>query len=187
MYIKDIFVTPLIVEKLNLDNSAIEKYCLEGDSLTYPKKTLDCNSPALIGLQNSVLEVAKTLHTHLNFSKNYEFYIDNIWVNNDNKNPSIYTPHVHWNSVFSAVYYVNSTAESAKLQLMSPVSALPHVINSAEHIETNNIFNSELWVINPAVGDLVIFPAWIYHSVSANQLDDATRMSIAMNLQLRKK
>jgi uncharacterized protein (TIGR02466 family) len=187
MHIKDIFVTPLIVEKLHLDNSAIEKYCLEVDSLTFPKEKLDCDSPALVELKNSVLEVTKTLHSHLNFSKNYEFYIDNIWVNNDNKNPSIYTPHIHWNSIFSAVYYVNSTADSAKLQLMNPVSALPHVINSSVHIEANNIFNSELWFINPSVGDLVIFPAWIYHSVSANQPDDATRMSIAMNLQLRKK
>lgn len=95
------------------------------------------------------------------------FYITNSWTT---RNPiGVGHPkHVHPNSIFSGVYYINASEETAPFTLHSE-SPIFKKFNLEYHYTNYSIFNSNDWSFPVKSGSLIIFPSWVEHSSSVNK------------------
>lgn len=121
-------------------------------------------------LEDVIKNVQSDIH------ENFKVGLDGYWVNFNQK--SHYNmAHVHPLSALSGVLYVKCNEQSGNIKLNS---------NSLREHYPINTFESPLFrdtiEFQPKVGDVLIFPSWIYHSVLPNNSDDA-RISIAFNLK----
>jgi uncharacterized protein (TIGR02466 family) len=188
MEIAPIFATPLASDNLNLDNKLLEEFCKKSVKENHEAPIIERNqsqflnlaSPELQPLLHAVYDRFNIFYKTMDLNKNTKLDILRAWTNVDNCYP-IDVPHIHPDAFFSAVYYVkgSGTSENGNLVLHSPVAALQHCINPSL-IEKNNYFNCFGHEINPVTGRLVLFPAWIMHSVQHNYLD-TDRISIAFD------
>jgi uncharacterized protein (TIGR02466 family) len=197
MNIEHIFTTPLVSDHLLLDNVALEKFCKESvdnffadkqASPVYTKQTqlIDPNHPVMQPLLHAVHDRANEFYQTLGMKKNTKLNIIRVWAQTGNS-LHIDVPHTHPIGFLSAVYYVKGTGtkENGILNIMSPVAALAHTMNS-ELIEIDNGFNAVRREVYPETGKLIMFPSWIMHSVSTNHLVEE-RISIAIDLSIFEK
>jgi hypothetical protein len=92
------------------------------------------------------------------------FVITNSWATR-NPTGSVHHLHVHGNSIFSGIYYID--IEDGELELMLK----PVYSNSYKFfydIKEFNIFNSDIWKLKTTAGTIIIMPSDIYHRVSPN-------------------
>ncbi len=125
------------------------------------------------------------------FSINSDFgYVANGWAN-VKEGFDYHWPHIHEGHVFSWVYYLQVTGESADAEFLKPeykgniyqgVLELQDPRGSAPYIVglENSVFFSTVYV-EPSEGLLVIFPSYLRHAV-APTLSNKLRISIAGNL-----
>jgi hypothetical protein len=100
------------------------------------------------------------------------FAITDTWSTRNPKN-SIHESHHHPNSLFSGVFYVHSKRhnESGNLNLhLQP--QFSKEFNFVYDIEEYNEFNSVNWSFSLQTGDIIIFPSYIHHGVSPNELEE---------------
>ena len=197
MNIEHIFTTPLVSDRLSLDNTALETFCKESvDSFfadkqaspVYTKQTqlIDPNHPVIQPLLHAVHDRANEFYQTLGMKNNTKLNIIRVWAQTGNS-LHIDVPHTHPTGFLSAVYYVKGTGtkENGILNILSPVVALAHTMNP-DLIETGNGFNAVRWEVYPETGKLIMFPSWIVHSVSTNYLEQE-RISIAIDLSIFEK
>ena len=113
--------------------------------------------------------------------KHVSLFVGNGWINVNSKN-DFNVPHVHPNSLVSAVYYVKVPNNSGKLVFDNPISQHNFIISS-DAIQNFNTLNSSIWSIQPNEGELVMFPSWLKHWVEPNRSEDE-RISLAFNIQI---
>ena len=105
--------------------------------------------------------------------------LTSAWLNITQKF-EINSPHVHPNNTVAGVYYINTNEKSGDLLLHDPKgssSLIPHSdVTSNGDIYSNRTF----YRYKPKVGDLILFPAYLIHSVEAN-MSDEIRISLAIN------
>ena len=89
-----------------------------------------------------------------------------------------HTPHVHPNNYLSGVYYVKVPPGAASISFHDPRAQANTVVPRPI---AHNVYNSITHTLPLEEGRLVIFPAWLAHSVAPNR-DDAVRISISFNL-----
>ena len=192
MEIQHIFTTPIVVDHLSIDNSKLEKFCRTtiASATGHPNQTgaLDLSSPELQPLFQEILIRLNELHTSLNFKSGTEFKITKAWANLNNSAP-VNLPHCHPTGMFSAVYYVkgSGTPENGNIVILSPLAPTIQYVIPEEYKDTNNSFNSWHCTIPPETSKLILFPSWIMHSVSPNQLPHSDRISIAIDAVLANK
>ena len=90
--------------------------------------------------------------------------------------------HIHTNSVFSGVYYMDTNNDSGKISFHRPThdqSILPLHFRPGSWKEKTS-YNEDFANIQPENGMLVIFPSTLLHAVSKNQ-SSWDRYSIAFN------
>jgi len=110
-----------------------------------------------------------------------EFKVNGWWYNINPKGTSN-IPHTHPGSDFALVWYV--TDSDGLLNLMTP-----HPQRTIEsNTQSNELFVSDgqfpqIIKLNAKKGDILIFPADMWHFVNPNERD-TDRISISMNLQL---
>jgi uncharacterized protein (TIGR02466 family) len=103
--------------------------------------------------------------------------IGNVWIN-VNKLGDYNIPHYHPGSAFSGVLYIQcSTGSNIQFKHDTLMEHYPFKTKSELFADTLELF--------PKVGRLIVFPAWIKHSVSPNQ-SDTERISIAFNMKQEK-
>ena len=115
--------------------------------------------------------------------------IDNMWAN-INPPGGYNRSHIHPNSLWSGVYYVQSTDESGQIVFIDP---------RTEHLMTNARYDPSTqrdrahWTevfFKPLVGRLILFPSWLYHEVEANKAEgegpEADRISVSFNIYQRR-
>lgn len=89
--------------------------------------------------------------------------------------------HLHANSLFSGVFYIQSLPDAGVLGLYMPESqntyCTPTIRPQPEEL---NIFNSAYWYVEPQTHDVVIFPSHVMHRVSRNN-SGHVRIAIAFN------
>jgi len=103
--------------------------------------------------------------------------IDNLWMN-VNKSGDYNLPHYHSLSAFSAVLYIQCEGGSnIEFNHDTLMEHYPFWTKS-------KMFASKLQLF-PKVGRLIVFPAWIKHSVLPNE-SDSERISIAFNINQSK-
>jgi len=104
--------------------------------------------------------------------------LGNMWAN---LNPSggYNRPHIHPNSHFSGVYYIKAPKNSGQIVFNDP--------RTTSHMVMPNRIKAtpppDLWRevrIDPLVGRIIMFPAWLWHCVELNQSNDI-RISVSFN------
>lgn len=101
--------------------------------------------------------------------------IKELWINLSKKD-SFQEVHRHPNSDFSGVIYIQSNKDSGNLNLVNPMET---EINLLPKTKTY----SDLYLIPPLEGLLVIFPSWLSHYVSKNK-SPQNRISISFNIKI---
>ena len=122
------------------------------------------------------------LQTFDNFVKNHlqienQFYLTQSWTAINHKGAGHHY-HVHPNTVFSCVYYVQ--AKSGDLQIKMPSSRIQEGYNLSYNVLQKNMFNSRIINLSVKTGDMVIFPGWCEHQALPNE-DDAPRIILGTN------
>ncbi|MDW3224267.1 MAG: TIGR02466 family protein [Paracoccaceae bacterium] len=94
--------------------------------------------------------------------------------------------HIHPRSILSGVYYLQTPPKSGALEFTDPrTQALVNPPLLSEEAQAN----AQLWsrvTLEPVAGRLVLFPAWLYHSVNVNLTElsgaEADRIILSFNL-----
>jgi|DEB19_MinimDraft_3_1074340.scaffolds.fasta_scaffold21065_2 uncharacterized protein (TIGR02466 family) len=109
--------------------------------------------------------------------------ISNSWFNIQNTG-SILIDHIHPGSLFSGALYVNVDDDSSKLYFKNPNNFLIHLHEQDSHIDPNsrNYLQPNCW-IKPKIGDLIIFPSWLYHGSSYKENNTVNRVVLSFNTQ----
>ena len=106
-----------------------------------------------------------------------QFYLTQSWTAVNQKGDAHHS-HIHPNTVFSCVYYVQ--ANSGDLQIKMPMSRIQEGYNLSYKVLQQNIFNSRTINLSVKTGDVVIFPGWCEHQALPNE-DDSPRIILGTN------
>ena len=106
------------------------------------------------------------------------FCITGCWANVNPKG-AFHVPHHHPNNFLSGVYYLRTQEGADSITFHDP---RPMVETIAPRFRAINRYNAMEHPIPAKTGRLVLFPAWLVHSVRANA-SDAVRISISFNIQ----
>ena len=107
-------------------------------------------------------------------SSNNELMITQSWINKSGKGES-HHEHVHPNSLISGVWYPVISEKLPPIQFRS--RAQRDVSLSTEKF---NNFNSATFLLPMKMGELILFPSNLTHSVPANQ-SETERISLSFN------
>lgn len=102
----------------------------------------------------------------------------NMWVNINGKgNYNVVHNHGPYKgTVLSGVFYVKCPESCGKIKFYDPRNFL----TDAPDMEYYNDGDT-YWYFEPSENKLLLFPAWLYHSVDPNQSDE-DRISVAFNV-----
>lgn len=99
--------------------------------------------------------------------------------------------HIHPNSLWSGVYYVQAPEGAGKIEFIDPRTVL--IMNQPKY-ETKKKRPRDCWTkvkYKPIPGRMVIFPAWLYHGVESNISKEpgraGDRVIISFNINQMKK
>lgn len=99
--------------------------------------------------------------------------------------------HVHPNSLWSGVYYVQAPENAGKIEFVDPRTVL--IMNQPKY-ETKKKRPRDCWTkvnFKPVPGRMIIFPAWLYHGVDINTTKEkgraADRVIMSFNINQLKK
>ena len=99
-----------------------------------------------------------------------------------NKKNSFNIEHTHPNNYLSAAYYVKAPENCGSFKATNPnIIARERITLSDRPTE----FNQNIAQIKPVTGDLLLFPAYLPHSVGTN-LSDEDRIVISFNIDILK-
>ncbi len=185
----DIFTSFIAYEYLNLDLSALERYCHKAQEISpgrvisnyggWQSNDLPLEDPETVDFRNAInREISKLLETQ-GLSTNFK--ISNYWLNVNNRG-DFNRPHSHGFSTLAGVFYIKAPLGSGKLVLRNPIQAHGFCIDE-KFIKNWNAFNSITWEIEPEENKLLLWPAWIDHYTFPNTTNDE-RISIAFNVDV---
>jgi uncharacterized protein (TIGR02466 family) len=104
------------------------------------------------------------------------------WANVSGRG-AYHVPHYHPGHYWSAIYYVRmGEGAGGELVLFDP--RLPVINMAAPRLSFRHNGGERTIVLSPEAGMLILFPAWLQHSVTPWE-GDGERVSIAMNLKPR--
>lgn len=106
-----------------------------------------------------------------------EFEITGCWANVNPKG-GVHPVHNHPNNYLSGVYYVQIPAGADAIQFHDPRQQVTMI---SPRIKQYNVHNSIVANVRVAPGQLILFPAWLVHSVDINP-DDQPRISVSFNI-----
>ena len=99
-----------------------------------------------------------------------------------NKKDDFNVIHTHPNCYLSAAYYVKAKKNCGKFEVEHPNNAKRYFFPEIEKI---NEFNLEVASIDIEEGDLLLFPSYLPHKVSQNNIDE-DRVVISFNVDIAK-
>ncbi len=97
-----------------------------------------------------------------------------------NKKGSFNIEHIHSNNFLSAAYYVKAPKNCGKFKALTPNIISKNFFPKANGITELNALTAK---INVTEGDLLIFPAYLPHSVEENKSDE-DRVIISFNIDV---
>lgn len=106
-----------------------------------------------------------------------EIAITGCWANM-NPRGAFHIAHSHPNNFLSGIYYVMAEPGGDAVTFHDP-RPQPEII--APQLKNTNDYNATMQSVSVRPGRLVVFPAWLVHSVPANQ-SDQIRISISFNI-----
>lgn len=187
------FASPLCYNFLDIDNSAIEKYCydLKNNSKEWDipggwqSGMLDLDAIELAPLIKEINSMIEDVNDLYKLKREYTLKLHNGWVNINNPGrdqiPNNYY-HLHPEQAISFVYYVKADDDAGNLMLMSPNQMLEYVMPDRVFNGTD-MFNGSRTQIPPTVGKLIAFPSWLMHFAEANN-SKSDRICLAFNAKI---
>ena len=104
--------------------------------------------------------------------------LGNMWANINPPGGSN-RPHIHPNALFSGVYYVKCNSDSGRLKIYDPRPGNQYIMPIRKQGNPGIDFWREA-NLQPIDGRIIMFPAWLWHSVEDNTSNDI-RISISFN------
>ena len=104
--------------------------------------------------------------------------LGNMWAN-INPKEGMNQPHMHPNSLFSGVYYIKSNPQAGRLRIYDPRPGAQIIMP----VRKKGKPPRHLWRdanLDPFPGRIIMFPAWLWHSVEPNESNDI-RISVSFN------
>lgn len=191
MRVIELFPTPLWSVDLDPASAKVlnDRLQREIDALLSPRPTLPRGGswqtdPVLHrhpGFADLVALIDRTATGAMKFLglKTPKASITGLWANINPKGGQS-SAHTHPNNFLSAVYYVKVPLGEGEIHFVDP---RPQAEVMLPPTAEANRFNGNRRVFDVAPGRLVMFPAWLRHSVPPNQ-SEQERISIAANLML---
>lgn len=130
--------------------------------------TLDMHlKPQFNPLRTHVLNTAQELFSSLNYDPAYEPAIDSMWANINPKHAHNRS-HMHPDTLWSGVYYVQAPADCGRISFSDP-RIQSRVLSPRYNPQTEQPFHTWPEIYFDAIaGRLVLFPAWLVHEVEPN-------------------
>lgn len=173
MMYREIWATPIAEffsskevhdELLNILNQT-DLSCLNDDSNIFTSWVKDCSAEYLTKFYTSYKNI-HILSGYLSIQKYGESF----------------KTHAHDRADIAAVYYADTFPDHPNLQLIDTRPA--HKFNSTTVFNNNKKCNDvRLFEVKPETGKLLLFPAYILHSVDANLIEQP-RYAFSMNIIL---
>ena len=186
MIIEKFFPTFVYAKDVELDNNKLTQDIVnwsnqdKGVQKTNHKgwhSTTDMgNKPEYQLLVTELLRMQKEIYDNEHIDRYAR--LGNMWAN-INPPGGMNNPHVHPNALFSGVYYVKSQPQSGRLKIYDP---RPGVQTNMPIRKPGNP-GKDMWRevnLEPIVGRIIMFPAWLWHSVEENRSNDI-RISVSFN------
>jgi len=105
------------------------------------------------------------------------------WFSHHNKN-NWNTPHGHPLNFIVGVYYLKTNDKAGDLLLLDPRGSVSFNQYYDTDSKCETVGGRCYFRIKPKVGNLILFPAYVVHSVEPN-LSEETRISLALNFQYK--
>tara|TARA_Y100000592_G_scaffold32732_1_gene51955 strand:+ start:452 stop:1024 length:573 start_codon:yes stop_codon:yes gene_type:complete len=185
--ITDLFKIPLYDTKLDLDLNAIKAFVEKQDTVSFEhdnggQQTQDLDvqrDTELYPLFSAIEEHGNIFAKNLELDHN-EYKIDTIWIN-VNSYKDFNGNHIHPQipKGISGSFYVS--APSGDVVFEHPSTQL--IQSEWKGVINHNRYNSAVWHIPPEPNQLLMFPNWLPHYVTANMSNDVLRISISFNLK----
>lgn len=155
------------------------KYDSDNGYSTKSKNIL--NIPSFSNIKNQINEHTNTYVFDILCFNKINLYITSSWINL-HQNGDCAQPHVHQNSIFSGVLYLDVPNEkSGQITFHFPFQFPTFISNTIyPEVKNRNIYNSHSWSFNPTSGDLLIFPSHVMHDVGVNR-SNQNRYSLSFN------
>jgi len=186
--VKDLFPTPIWVADMDPAKSAKlnEKLSAEIYRLTEPRKPVqaggtwqtDPNMQELPEFAELTELLRKAVKASLDFMQvDYkDFAITGCWAN-FNPTGGQNSAHTHPNNYVSGVYYVKTPSGADAIEFTDP---RPGAVAFMPRAKQLNRFNGNRMTVQTKPGRIVMFPAYLSHSVPPNRTSEE-RISIAFN------
>ena len=112
----------------------------------------------------------------------FDIQLNNIWCNINYQNSFLLT-HNHPYSQFSGVYYVKvkPVKEQGVLCFARDDISQSYLRRDKINQDMPNPFTFLSVPVLPEIGKLIIFPSWVNHHVTPNDLSDSDRVSLSFN------
>ena len=187
----NLFFSPILINQLDLNIDSLIEFCYEmkrkdekGVEITnvggwQSDNVVHETHEEFTKLVTEVKKNANQYHSDVDFKKEYEQKIGNIWININGKGHSN-KDHVHQFSVLSGCFYL--TDSKFPIIFNHPYADITNYYWGEEVIENWNAINSGTWKVSSDRNTLLIFPSWLKHSVAMNK-EDSDRISMSFNTQ----
>jgi uncharacterized protein (TIGR02466 family) len=132
--------------------------------------------PELAGLADVVLKTARGICESLTIDYG-DLAITGCWANVSQQGYA-HRQHIHPNNFLSGAYYVDTAPGSDTIAFHDPRPQAGLIVPPARN---QDLSNPDRITLDVREGMLVMFPAWLQHSVPPN-MSDRTRTSVAFNV-----
>lgn len=141
------------------------------------------NLPQMQELVDIIMrESAQILDIHA--IKRSSHYISNMWANIAHPNRR-HSMHVHPNCLFSGVVYIKTPTNCGPIMFVSPRQLAK---NLEPTFVQKNEFNSDVFVMPPEKGRMLMWPSHVPHAVEEGSADASQdRIVVAFNVMIRGK
>ena len=133
--------------------------------------------PELRPLLEFICSMALQAVEDLNFIE-CDVFLTSAWVNFNDTRQAMNNEHIH-DQTFSGVFYLSTPPESGHLVVYNP--GLNRLWSGCALTQTKNEFTGDMLRIEPQEGTVLLWPAYLPHSVETNNHDEE-RISISFNI-----
>lgn len=133
-----------------------------------------------------IKHIEKYVYEVLCIKKSLKIEINQSWSVLHSKN-NFASNHIHTNSSFSGVLYIKCDNDSGNIVFSMPMTHPTYCTSSLcyhDDLTESNFLNSNKWWIKPKIGNILLFPSHVYHSIEKS-FSNNDRYSIAFNCVLR--
>ncbi len=127
-------------------------------------------------------QVFQTVHSLMRdvyrYKPEYNIEITGMW-GNEQKPGCVFDAHIHYNNVFSGVFFLNSCEGFPPITFWRPVESTLSPMTTQF-----NVFNQGSSSFEAKKDTLMLFPSWLRHSVPINQTN-TPRLGVSFNVMLR--